>query len=590
MIATSNTTDDRVAGEPDPTSAPSTLGHLLAHAADLNPAGGVREGGELTTWAELDRRAGQLATTLLDLGVTAGDRVGVHYRKSIAGTVAMHAAVRIGAIAVPLDPGAAAGYLASVVEEVGVSVLCTHTPCRRSTHALVDLLAEANNFHQLRSVIGLSEPEEDSSSAITWVAAGQVHAAAPTPPVPVASDDPSYMITTSGSTGRPKAVVHTHASAMAYVERVHRSMQLGSSDRIADVAPHHFDVSTLALWNTPYAAATAVIIPEAYQMLPASLSELLESEAVTIWYSAPFTLRQLEMRGALDQRDLSSVRWALFGGEVYPPAAMAALMAHLPNATLRNVYGPCETNWCSHYDLPGPPTTDETIAIGRPWENTQLRLVLDGKDVDDGEQGEIWIQSPTMMHGYWGRPELNAECFVDIEGGENGGRWYRSGDLGRRRDDGELVFDGRLDHQVKVRGHRIELEFVEAILEDSPAIDLAVVAVTRQADGSDTLVAGVVRRDGSEPDLASVDDHANTNLPAYAKPSSYVVLSSVPETGSGKLDRRTIRATIAEASADAISATAGSNTTSESANPKPAPGRSRSTSDRNPSQQGATGD
>ena len=162
-----------------------------------------------------------------------------------------------------------------------------------------------------------------------------------------------------------------------------------------------------------------------------------------------------------------------------------------------------------------------------------------------GEQGEIWVQGPTNMVGYWERPDLDDQVFVAELDGPHTGRWYRTGDIGRIRADGEMVFDGRLDHQKKVRGHRVELEFIEAIVEDHPDIDLAVAEIARSpADGLDEVVAGVLRNDGADPDIEAVAGHAAAHLPAYAQPGRYLVLdpNHQPKTGSGKLDRRQLRA------------------------------------------------
>jgi acyl-CoA synthetase (AMP-forming)/AMP-acid ligase II len=156
-----------------------------------------------------------------------------------------------------------------------------------------------------------------------------------------------------------------------------------------------------------------------------------------------------------------------------------------------------------------------------------------------GQPGQIWVDAPTMMAGYWERPDLDRAA---IATGPDGRRWYRTGDLGHHTPSGDLVFIGRVDHQVKVRGHRIELEAIETVLEDAEGVTVAVATVARPGDGADVVVAGVAAAPGTILDLDALRRHGARHLPAYAVPVSFELLDSLPTTGSGKLDRRTIRA------------------------------------------------
>ncbi len=158
------------------------------------------------------------------------------------------------------------------------------------------------------------------------------------PLVEVDPGDPAYIIYTSGSTGRPKGIVHSHRSALAYATRGSDAYDLTAADRLANIAPLHFDQSTFELYAAPLVGAAVIIVPEPVLRFPASLSELIEEQRVTVWYSVPYLLDQLSTRGALDQRDLTSLRWVLFGGEVYPPGALARLMRQLaPRPVLERV-------------------------------------------------------------------------------------------------------------------------------------------------------------------------------------------------------------------------------------------------------------
>jgi amino acid adenylation domain-containing protein len=511
----------------------TSLGHLVMESAGRNPdSSAVRDNGVTTTWAHAADHVGRLAAALSDVGVRPGDRVGVHYRKSAEAFFAMHAVVQRGAIAVPLDPGASADYLAAVVAETGCDVLMTHQACAVSATAL----ARARG---LRAVVGIDTSDKGST---TFIDQNSIDALDPMSPVSRGTHDAAYIITTSGSTGRPKGICHTHGSALAYVDFKLAAYDLTSADRISDIAPNHFDISTLAMWVTPFLGATNVVVREPYQMLPASLAELVATERVSVWYSVPYLLAQLLTRGNLEAHDLTPLRWVLFGGEAVAPQMLTSLMAKMPMARFSNVYGPAEVNACTVFHLPGPPTAEEIIPIGRPVAETSVQL-FDVEHPNLGEpleSGEVWVRSPTMMAGYWERPDLNEKVFAT---GANGQRWYRTGDLAHYNGKDELVFTGRRDHQVKVRGHRIELEAIEVALEDDPAVDHAIASVARRDDGHDTVIAGIVVSNDQPLNQAEVLRRVAERLPAYAIPVSLHRISlPLPETGSGKIDRRAVRA------------------------------------------------
>jgi amino acid adenylation domain-containing protein len=517
------------------TPRPSSLGQLVVAAAERSPdSPAIRDEGVTITWAEAANHVGRLAAALAEVGVRPGDRVGVHYRKSAEAFLAMHAVVQRGAIAVPLDPGASADYLTAVVAETGCTVVLTHAPCAASARAL------AKSAH-VRAVIGISGPD-DGAGTTTFIGASEVDKFDVASPVRTDPDDAAYIITTSGSTGRPKGICHTHGSALAYVEFKLAAYDFTAADRFADIAPNHFDISTQAMWVTPFIGATNVVVREPYQMLPASLAALAATERISVWYSVPYLLAQLLTRGNLDSHDLSHLRWVLFGGEAVSPQMLASLMAKWPTARFSNVYGPAEVNACTIFHLPGAPTADAIIPIGRPVADTEVRL-LDTEQPDLAEpvaKGEVWVRSSTMMAGYWQRPELTDVAIVRDSEGQ---RWYRTGDLAHLNKADELVFTGRRDHQVKVRGHRVELEAIETALEDDPTIDHAVATVARRGDGHDVLIAGVVPTDHISLDQAAVLLRVAERLPGYAIPVSLYPLSlPLPVTGSGKIDRRAVRA------------------------------------------------
>ena len=488
------------------------------------------------TYAQTAVAIEQQSAAFVEAGVQAGDRVGVHFNKSAEGFIAMHAVVSAGAVAVPLDPASPPARLARICEQMQISVVSSHAPRKRSLEAL-------HAQSPLRTVVGTGIELEGCD----FVAAEALAAFEPRPPVATSHDDLAYIVTTSGSTGEPKGICHTHASGRAYVDMTVQAFGLNPTDRVADIAPHHFDISTFSLWATPRAGATNVIVNEAYQRLPASHSQLLADEGVTVWYSVPFLIQQLVLRGDLANRNLDALRWVHFGGETIPAEIVASMMGHCPNARFANIYGPAETNHITHAVFDVPPEAGKLLPVGVSVAGVTIRIVSPGSDVSASDSlvapreiGEMWAATPQLMAGYWDGEEVDEASIQMIDGV----RFYGTGDLMSRDDAGELTFHGRADQQVKVRGFRIELEGIEVELEtmvrEMGSAENVVVSVHRRSTGEDELVAGILGPTTSF-DEATFIQQAASLMPAYAVPTKTVPIESPALTGSGKLDRRTLR-------------------------------------------------
>lgn len=520
-VHTSDTRTDAPAG---------SLSGLVAAQGQSRPDElAIVDVGRSWTWGETAEATGRVSAALAELGVAPGDRVGVHLNKSAEGFIAMHGVVSAGAVAVPLDPGSPASRLAAICERMQIDAIVSHAPRTRTLEAVHGLRPIGGLVGVASEVIDVPSFEVDALDSLD-----------PRPPASVATDSPSYIITTSGSTGEPKGMVHTHRSALAYANMTLRTYGLRSDDRVSDIAPHHFDISTHSLWSVPLAGATNVVISEAYQRLPASHSKRLQDERVTYWYSVPFLLHQLVLRGDLANRDLSALRWVHFGGEVISPQVIGEMMRAAPNARFANIFGPAETNQCTVAFFDEPPNPDAMLPVGRPLDHSVIRIIDPDADTPDLENvvrsGEMWASTPQLMDGYWEQPEVNERVLVESDGMV----FYRSGDLVSVDDDGVMTFHGRVDHQVKVRGFRIELEGVEMELEQLGIADNVVVAVRRATSGEDELVAGLL---GASEDF----DHdaffrrAASVLPTYSVPTQTIRIDSARFTGSGKLDRRLLR-------------------------------------------------
>ncbi len=510
------------------------LHHLLDRSADGYPdQPAMRFNGAAMTYADWHRRAVRLAGALADQGVRRGDRVGIFLNKSLETAVAIYGIWQAGAAYVPLDPLAPVGRLAFAVNDCGIRHVVSQDAKQA---ALAQLLAETG----VECVLGVQA--HLPARTLGWAAIDA--ADRPAPRVRLMEDDLAYVMYTSGSTGTPKGLMHTHASGLAYARLSAAQYGVSHEDRLSNHSPLHFDMSTFDYFTGPLCGATTVIIPEPVTKLPASMSKLIQDERLTIWYSVTTAIVQLILRGALAQRDLSSLRWILYGGEPFPPQKLRELQRLLPMARVANVYGPAEVNQCTHYTVPPlPDDYHEAIPIGHVWDDSEgLLLGDDDQPVPDGEIGELAVRTPTMMRGYWGRPDLNSRAFYRRPTFEHyDDIFYRTGDLMKVDAQGRLRFYGRKDRQIKTRGYRVELDEVENALSLHPAVGECAVYAVPDGEGSQLVEGAVILKNGMPIAEAELKTDLAARVPAYAVPHKILLLDDFPRTGTGKIDRRALR-------------------------------------------------
>ena len=483
------------------------------------------------TYRQLSHFSSRLAGVLMANGIKRGDRVGVFLAKSLESMIAIYGIMKAGAAFVPLDPAASSDRLVGMIEHCGISCLISHPDMQPKLHGI---LAASDD---ITCIIGVPGADTPNVQTVDWDQVAQSPIATP---AQIIADDIAYIMYTSGSTGTPKGITHTHASGLAYAYAITDLYDVQPSDRFGNHAPLHFDISTFDYFAAPLRGATTVIIPEPYMKMPASLSELMEKERLTLWFSAPNALIQLLLNGALETRDLQSLRWVIFGGEPFPPKYLRALMAQWPKARFSNSYGPAEVNMCSYYHIDAPLAKDaDAIPIGRMWDIAE-GLIVDEMDcpVAAGTQGELLVRAPTRMQGYWNAPELNARCFYTrpVSTGIND-VFYRTGDIVVDAGENRLMFLGRKDRQIKLRGYRIELDEIEFVLATHPVVEEAAAYIT--ASGA-CIEAAVTVNTGSELNTTELTEYCIAKLPTYAIPKTIRIIKAFPRTTSQKIDRRTL--------------------------------------------------
>ncbi|HEU4886043.1 MAG TPA: amino acid adenylation domain-containing protein, partial [Longimicrobium sp.] len=471
---------------------------------------------EEVTYAELNARANRLAHHLADLGAGPEARVGVCVERGVEMVVALLAVLKAGGAYVPLDPEYPEERLGYMLRDSAPVVLLT----QRSLAGRFD---------------GSGVPIEvldGDASAWTGRPDSDPGRGALTP------DNLAYVIYTSGSTGKPKGVMNGHRGVINLLAWSQRHWELGAGDAVLQRTSLSFDVSVRELFSPLVAGARLVIVRPGGQREVDYLVEVVRRQEVST-----MVLTVSHMQAFLEHPGLegcSSLRRIVLGGESLPVGMVAELRSRLPGARLYHEYGPTEATVTSTVracvaegDAPG-------ASIGGPISNTRVYLLdTRGEPVPVGVAGELYVGGAGVARGYLGRPALTAERFVpDSFGAGPGARLYRTGDLGRWLADGTVEFLGRVDTQVKVRGHRIELGEIEARLLEREGVSEAVVAVREDGAGNARLVAYVV----GEADAGTLREHLRRELPDYMVPAAFVPLERLPLTPSGKLDRKALPA------------------------------------------------
>jgi len=492
--------------------------------------------GQDVTYSELDRRANRLAHHLQDLGVGPDVVVGICLERSLEMAVAVLGVLKAGGAYLPLDPAYPAQRLAFMLEDARAPVLLTQARLAPNLPA--------------------------GGAAVVHLDAGWDGIAAASDAAPRCAATPdslAYVIYTSGSTGIPKGVAMPHRPLVNLIAWQLSRSACGAGARTLQFTSLSFDVAFQELFATWCGGGTLVMIGEAARQDLAALPRLLAERGVDRLFLPFVALQHLaeacapagaQAGAGVPAPRLKEVITAGERLEVTP--AIARLFSGLPGATLDNQYGPSESHVVTAFKLEGPPEEWPALPpIGRPITNAAM-YILDGhlKAVPVGVPGELYIGGVALARGYLDRPELTAERFVDSPfGGDQpggaAGRLYRTGDLGRFLQDGNIEFLGRADHQVKVRGFRVEPGEVEATLRRCPGVRDAVVVGREHGPGDTRLVAYLVRGGGEGEPAPAVEDlraFVRERLPEYMAPSAFVLLERLPLTPSGKVDRRALPA------------------------------------------------
>lgn len=478
-------------------------------------------GPNISTYGELAESASRLAARLL--ACRRSGRVGILASRSLDAYLGIIATAWSGGTYVPLNqkwPEARLVELllmldldALVVDQNGVQLL---TPA---------VLAAAPDRIFARGSVGTDDLDGLPTEKLDA-------------PVPVAADHPAYVIFTSGTTGTPKGVVIASGSLEHYLEQTEPWTRFTPDDRIAECCDVTFDLTVHNMFLAWRAGSALHLMSQLDLLAPA---RFIRSHRITAWLSVPTIAATMRRLGSLKADIFPSLRLSVFCGEPLPVSLAEAWAEAAPDSAVENIYGPTEaTVVCMRQTLSAPPVETAghaTLAIGRPYD-TMTVAILDGaqQPVDDGEPGEIALSGPQLAIGYFNAPEQTADRFRMI----GGRRWYLTGDLGRRDENGAYHHLGRIDNQVKVKGNRIELEEVDAHLRQAAGTDTVATIAWPVAFGTAEGLIGFCA--GTTLDPAAIRARLRLTLPHYMVPGDIRVLASMPLNINGKVDRKALHA------------------------------------------------
>lgn len=479
------------------------------------------------TYAQLEQKANRLANYLRDLGVKEGTFCGIALVRSLDVVVSVLAVLKTGAAYVPLDPSYPQARLAFMIEDTQMPVLLSQRkiseklPCASKIVMLDEVQRDIDNCSDVKLTGLRSHPE---------------------------GFGPAYVIYTSGSTGKPKGLVMGHRALVNLLNwQLQSSKSAGDGKRTVQFASLSFDVSFQEMFSTWATGGTLVMVSEELRADVRRLWQLLKLESIERLFIPPVVLQHLALAAEKSPDVPTSLREIITAGEQLKiTPQIRKLFLRLPECTLQNQYGPSESHVVTSHRLTGDPLNwTELPPIGQPISNVAVHILDDHlQPVEMGVAGELYIGGECLADGYLRRPELSAEKFITNPLGpteeelktSGSNRLYRTGDLTRRLPCGDIEFLGRLDHQIKILGHRIEAGEVEGALLSHPNVKEAVVTACVNARSERQLVAYIVSEEPS-PTTDELRALVATKLPQFMIPSVFTYLDHLPLTPNGKVNR-----------------------------------------------------
>ncbi len=492
-------------------------------AAQTPDATALVFGHERVTYRQLNERANQLAHRLQRHGVKPDSLVGLSLERSCDMIVGLLAILKAGGAYVPIEPLNPTERITFILEDARTPILLTESKFMEKFAGVAPCIIALDHERDTLARESVANP--------TCATTG---------------DNFAYVIYTSGSTGQPKGVLVTHDNVVRLFSSTDQWFQFDHSDVWTLFHSFAFDFSVWEIWGALIYGGRLVVVPQMVARSPESFYQLLATEKVTVLNQTPSAFRQLIWAENNSAAPLPlALRYVVFGGEALELQSLKPWFDHHGDATpkLINMYGITETTVHVTYR----PISMADVAAGRgsvigcPIPDLQVHVLDEHlKPVAVGDVGEMFVGGAGVARGYLNRPELTAQKFIENPfSSKKGERLYRSGDLARVLPDGDLEYAGRIDHQVKIRGHRIELGEIEATLNKHAAVRENITIAVAGSGGDKRLVSYVVSKD-SHPSVTELRQFLAQTLPEYEIPSVFVFLEALPLTINGKVDRKAL--------------------------------------------------
>ncbi len=498
-------------------------------------------GDQSVSYAELDRASSRLANLILENDCSVGSRICLLAPKGINAVIGMLSTLKAGCVYVPIDLDSPMARLQKIVDECEFSMALIDSTATKNVEILLGDLREKKRAVALNrdmtafEILGSSDGSRRLDELSTIVRDAETCAS-----------DPAHILFTSGSTGSPKGVVITHQNVVSFLDWATSYFQISAGERISGHAPLYFDLSTFDIYGALSRGATLYMVPPTLNLMANKVADFIRSNELDQWFSVPSLLTYMAQFDVVRDDDFPALKRLIWCGEVLPTRTLIYWMKRLPHVTFTNLYGPTEATIASSYYTVErcPENGSQSIPIGTACAGEEL-LLLDEQleQTSVGDIGEIYIGGSGLSPGYWRDEGKTAAVFISRSGSTDvTDRIYRTGDLGLVGDDGLMYYLGRVDSQIKSRGHRIELGEIETALNDLDYLaESAAVGVDLGGFEGTTICCAYATTEETTKSPNELRRDLAKTLPSYMLPTRWSQLEALPKNANGKVDRREIR-------------------------------------------------
>ena len=504
-----------------------SLSSLLVEARQCRPdAVACSLGDRALSFAQLHDQASRLAQALRTAGAEPGQPILIWSPKRLEYVVAIHGILYSGGCYVPLDGSCTEARATAIARQTEARIIIGRYGLVKTLCLAEQPPGETGDDDFVICILDRGAQVPARARLLPWSILDEIEASSGP-----ADSSLAYVLFTSGSTGTPKGVVHTHESALAFVDWSVAEVGLTDTDIVSQYSNYSFDLSIFDLFSSLSAGARMIVVPERMFGMPGSIARLIGREKVTIWYSVPSALFQYGEAG-ISRLAGSPLRCIILAGEQVEKAPLRRLFDLVgPGCRILNWYGPTETNVCTHHEVVSADfAAPVPIPIGRACPFAEIEVVRDS-DPATTRAGELRVAGASVMQGYWRAPELTTKAFDRSAGA---GSFYKTGDLAELYR-GEYVLRGRLDRQLKVRGYRVQPEEIEATVNQVDGVQESAVVRCR-LDGRDGLAALFSGSSDPEALTLQIFERCNANLPFYMVPDLCLPVASMFKNARGKTD------------------------------------------------------